>query len=104
MNKLAYITTKDLAEARTIAHALISEKLAACCNIIPNIISIYRFQNVMQDEQETLLIAKTTRNKFQSLIKTVKSIHSYDCPSILAIDISDGNQDFLSFMRQQLEE
>jgi periplasmic divalent cation tolerance protein len=104
MNILAYITTKDLTEARAIAHALISEKLAACCNIIPNIISIYQFHNAIKDEQETLLIAKTTRNKFQTLIKKVKSIHSYDCPSILSIDISDGNQDFLSFMRQQLAE
>ncbi len=95
---LVYMTAGSRDEAESIGRVLVTSKLAACVNIIENMNSIYFWDGKIQNDKETVLIAKTTEALIPELIEKVKSIHSYECPCILSIPVSDGNADFLDWI------
>jgi len=95
---LVYITASTVDEARNIGKNLVSNRLAACANIIDNIQSIYWWEGEIQDEKEVILITKTKESLVSELIEKVKSIHSYTCPCIVSLPIVDGNRTFLDWV------
>ncbi|MGD9365598.1 MAG: divalent-cation tolerance protein CutA [Desulfobacteraceae bacterium] len=97
-----YITTKDKAEAREIGRHLVHSKIAACVNILDQMNSMYVWQGEFQDDQEAVMIAKTTEEKVPELIAAVKARHSYECPCIVALPITDGHPDFLNWISRQV--
>ena len=97
-----YITTGDKAQARDIGRYLVESRLAACVNIFDNMNSMYIWQDEFQDDQEAVLIAKTSQNRLDELIEAVKVRHTYECPCIVALPIADGNPDFLTWIAQQV--
>ena len=99
---LTYITTKNEEEALTLANFAVQENLAACGNIFPKMKSIYKWQNKLQNDEETLLILKTNSNKFPLLEKLILEKHSYEVPCILKIPISDGNKEYLKWIDRSL--
>jgi periplasmic divalent cation tolerance protein len=98
-----YMTVGNKDEARKIGKELVVARLAACVNILDNMNSFYRWQGEVQDDTEVVLIAKTTEDRVPVLIETVKSLHSYDCPCIVAIPISAGNQAFLDWVAAEVK-
>ena len=78
-------------------------KLAACVNIIDQMNSMYMWEGELQDDSETILIAKTTQDRVPELIEKVKSTHSYDCPCIISFPISDGNDAFLDWIAGEVK-
>jgi periplasmic divalent cation tolerance protein len=96
-----YITAGNRDEARVIGKALVSERLAACVNIIDNINSMYWWQGEIQDDREVILIAKTKESLIPELIEKVKTIHSYDCPCVVSLPIVDGNKEFLEWVAEE---
>lgn len=98
-----YMTAGSRSEARTIGSALVAEKLAACVNIFDNMNSLYLWQGELQDDTETVLIAKTTRACVPALIEKVKTLHSYECPCIVCLPVSDGNSAFLDWIRAEVQ-
>lgn len=98
-----YMTTKDKAEARSIGRHLVQSRLAACVNILDRMNSMYVWQDELQDDEEAVLIAKTTEQRVPELIEAVKSRHSYDCPCIVSLPIRDGNPAFLQWIAGQVE-
>ena len=99
---LTYIITKNENEALTIANLAVKKNLVACGNILPNIKSIYKWQNKLQNDNETLLILKTNSNKYPLLEKLILEKHSYEVPCILKIPISDGNKEYLKWVNDSL--
>ena len=99
---LTYITTKNEEEALTLANLAVKKNLAACGNIIPNMKSIYKWQNKLQNDKETLLILKTNSNKYPLLKKLILEEHSYEVPCILKIPINDGNKEYLKWIEGSL--
>ncbi len=93
-----YITAGNAEEAKDIGKKLVSDRLAACVNIIDNVNSIYWWEGEIQDEKEVILIAKTKESLVPELIEKVKSIHSYSCPCIVSLPILDGNSAFLDWV------
>ncbi len=102
MYALVYITTSGNEESKNIANTLVREKLAACVNIIASIESIYLWKGEIEDDNESLLIAKTKVSNVDKIIKRVKEIHSYETPAILAIPIIDGSKDYLDYLDSEL--
>ena len=96
--KLIYMTASNKDEARMIGKALINARLAACVNIIENMHSMYMWDGKLQDANETILIAKTTQARVSDLIEKVNFLHSYDCPCIVSLPVSDGNPAFLKWV------
>jgi len=100
---LIYMTAGSKDEARMIGKALISAGLAACVNIIENMYSMYMWDGKLQDDTETILIAKTTKERLPDLIEKVKSLHSYKCPCIVSLPVSDGNPAFLNWIANEVK-
>ncbi len=102
MNKDSYIvvfmTAPNEDEAAAIGKAVVGEGLAACCNIVPGLRSIYRWKGRICDEQEVLSILKTRSGLFEALKARIVELHSYDVPEVVAIDIKDGHDDYLRWI------
>jgi periplasmic divalent cation tolerance protein len=92
------VTVPNAEEGAGIGKKLVSEGLAACCNIVPSIRSIYTWQGKLCDEGEALCIFKTRKSLFDRLKKRVKELHSYDVPEVIAIGIEDGLEDYLNWI------
>ena len=95
---LVYITASDTAEAVSIGRDLVERRLAACANVHGPVTSIYRWQDEIQQDQETLLIAKTTLDLVERVTERVVEIHSYECPCVVSISINSGHSPFLEWI------
>lgn len=96
------ITCANRKEAQKIARALISEKLAACVNIIENIQSLFWWKAKVDLACESLLIVKSGKPKLAKIIRLVKSLHSYQVPEIIALPILAGNKDYLRWIDESI--
>lgn len=96
---VAFVTAPNEDEALRIARRLVEGRLAACVNIVRNIRSIYAWQGSVEDEAEVLLIAKSTKALFGELSQTVKELHSYDVPEVIALPIVDGSEAYLQWLQ-----
>ena len=94
---LIYITCASKEEARRIARELIEKKLMACANIFP-IESIYWWKNAIEEATEYVIIAKAMETDFEELEQQAKHLHSYEVPCIVAVPITNGNQDYLTWI------
>ncbi|MBW2430263.1 MAG: divalent-cation tolerance protein CutA [Deltaproteobacteria bacterium] len=97
-----YMTAGSREEARKIGKELVISRLAACVNIWDNMNSFYMWQGKVQDDTEVVMIAKTAENRVPALVEKVKSLHSYECPCIVSIPISGGNQAFLDWIAEEV--
>jgi periplasmic divalent cation tolerance protein len=100
--QFVYITAGDKVEARQIGTALVESRLAACVNIIDQMTSLYRWEGKIQEDQEVILIAKTTQKNVPALKEKVKEMHSYDCPCIVCLPVAEGYEPFLEWIRAQV--
>jgi periplasmic divalent cation tolerance protein len=97
---VVFITAPKEDEAAKIAQALVGARLAGCVNIIRNIRSVYRWQDKIEDDTEVLIIAKTQRLLFESIVKKVRELHSYEVPEIIAMPIVKGSEDYLKWLKE----
>jgi periplasmic divalent cation tolerance protein len=89
-------------EAARIARHLVEARLAACVNVMPRIRSFYRWQGRIEDAEEWLLIAKTSRDRFDALRAALEAAHSYELPEVLAIPVVDGSPNYLAWLDAEL--
>jgi periplasmic divalent cation tolerance protein len=92
-------TFPEIETARRIARQLVSENLAACANMIPMVESIYRWQNRIEEAQETLVFFKTTAASYSAFQDRLKSLHPYEVPEIICLQIADGFPEYLRWIR-----
>ncbi len=92
------VTAPSADQAAELGRTLVSERLAACANVLPGIRSIYRWEGKVQDEPEALMVLKTTRARFEALRDRVLALHPYEVPEVLAIGVEAGNQRYLQWI------
>tara|TARA_B100000035_G_scaffold221188_1_gene189928 strand:+ start:694 stop:1014 length:321 start_codon:yes stop_codon:yes gene_type:complete len=88
--------------SREISRVLIEKKLVSCVNIYPAASSIFRYNNRIIEENEYLLQAKTTADKFLDIKTVIEQLHNYETPEIISIAISDGNADYLTWINNEI--
>jgi periplasmic divalent cation tolerance protein len=98
---MVYITTNSQEEAEIIGRNLVSRKLAACVNIINGMKSIYHWQGKIETAEEIVIIAKTKEALLSEFVENVKTLHSYECPCIVAMPIIGGNEPFIKWIRDE---
>lgn len=95
---LAYMTAATVADAKAIGRALVEDRLAACVNVIPGTISVYRWDGAVEEAEEAVLIAKTRDSLFEALVARVEALHEYDNPCVIRLAISSGRTPFLDWI------
>ncbi len=96
--KLLISTVGDLEAAERIARTMVEEGKVACVNIVPGIRSFYRWNGELQDDAECLLLLKTQADRSQEAISTLVDLHPYDLPEVIALDVTEGHQDYLDWL------
>ena len=104
MYSIIYITTSGVEEAKKIARILLKERLVACTNIIPQIESLYWWEGNIEEDQESLLLAKTGSDLVNKVIDRVEEIHRYETPCALEIQIKMGSENYLNWLDNALRE
>ncbi|TKB93300.1 MAG: divalent-cation tolerance protein CutA [Nitrospira sp.] len=95
------VTTASQDEAMKIADHVVQSRLAACVSTIPTVRSTYWWEGKLMNDQESLLLIKTTSEKFSSLEETIRKIHSYKVPEIIAIPVCQGFPPYLEWVRRE---
>lgn len=99
---IVYVTASSDTEAKRISETLVKERLAACCNILPGISSIYTWEGKLCEEKEVLLLIKSFEDRFEDLSKKIKSLHSYKVPEIIAVPFTRGDDAYLRWMGESV--
>ena len=100
---LVLCTASSEVEAKSIAHALVERKLAACVNIVGPMQSVYRWKGAVDEAQEYLLLIKTGAEHFESVRDAIVSLHSYEVPEVIQLSFEDGLPAYLSWISESLE-
>lgn len=95
---LAISTFPDAEAADRIAHTLIEEKFAACANIIPTVHSIYRWKDKVETAGEVIVFFKTTLDRQAAFQEKLRSLHPYEVPEIICVNIDIGSPDYLRWV------
>jgi len=95
-------TAPDAETAETIATALVTDRLAACVNILPGVTSVYRWQGKIERDAELLLLIKTAAGSWSRLEQRIRSLHPYELPEIIAVPIQTGQENYLEWITSSL--
>lgn len=102
--RLALTTAGSESEAHTIAEALVTRQLAACVNIVPKVLSVYRWEGDVEQSEEWLLLIKTTDALLDRVQAAVRELHSYELPEFLVLPIEGGSAAYLEWMASSVIE
>lgn len=91
------LVTAPPKEAELIARMLLEERLIACANLIPGVLSLYWWENAVCKDGETLIVMKTPSKNVKALFARLKELHSYKVPEFLTLPIEDGSADYVSW-------
>lgn len=94
----ALTTVAGAEDAERIARAVVERGLAACVNVLPQVVSIYRWKGKVEREEERLLLIKTTRDRFEALRLAILELHPYDLPELVALPIVAGHPAYLDWL------
>lgn len=97
-NCVIYCTVPNEFNANLIATTLVEENLAACVNILPSVTSVYKWEGIIQTDNEMLLIIKTQEEKFEALEAKIKELHEYTVPEIIALPIVEGSEEYQNWI------
>jgi periplasmic divalent cation tolerance protein len=86
-------------DATALADALVTERLAACVNILPAVVSVYAWEGAVQHDREQQLVMKTTRAQVAALWEALEKAHPYDMPEFVVLPVDDGSAAYLDWVR-----
>jgi periplasmic divalent cation tolerance protein len=102
--RLVVLSTVARAEdAERIGRALVERGLAACVNVVPGLVSLYRWKGALEREEERLLLIKTRRERFAALREALVALHPYALPEVLALPIEDGHAPYLQWLDENTQ-
>jgi periplasmic divalent cation tolerance protein len=90
-------------DAAALAHALVDERLAACVNLLPPMVSCYRWEGRVHEDTERQLVIKTTRSRVGSLQHRLAALHPYDVPEFLVLPVLDSSKAYGTWLRQAVD-
>ncbi len=88
-------------ESKTLARALIEERLAACVNVLPSVTSCYVWDGEYCEDEEHTLLIKTTEQRYPAMKERLEELHSYEVPEIIALDVDDVFEPYAQWAHEQ---
>ena len=98
---LILTTVPDDDRGETLAQTLVTERLAACVNVLGPMTSIYRWQGAVERESERQLVVKTTRDRIGAVRERIAQLHSYELPELIVLDVVDGSLGYLDWVKAE---
>ncbi len=95
---LVLCTINDKEKAKEIARKIVTDKLCACVNILPNVCSVYSWKEKLEEDNELLMIIKSRKSLFERLKNEISNLHPYEVPEIISVEIQDGNKEYLEWL------
>jgi periplasmic divalent cation tolerance protein len=95
---LVYTTFPSVVEAEKAGRALVEARLAACVNILPGMISVYRWQGAVESAEEAVMIVKTRASLAEAIRASVKATHPYDTPAIVVLAVESVDERYLAWI------
>jgi periplasmic divalent cation tolerance protein len=95
---IVFVTCESREQAENIAQSVVTDKLAACVNVLPGIRSCYVWEKKLTWSDEVLLLIKTTRGRFDQLQDRIKELHSYSLPEIVGVTIDDAFDKYIEWI------
>jgi periplasmic divalent cation tolerance protein len=95
------VTAANQEEAARISDQTVRSRQAACATVIPMVHSTYWWEGKLMNDQEAMVILKTTADKFQGLQESIQKIHSYKVPEIIAIPVAKGLPQYLEWVQRE---
>lgn len=93
---LCTIETREAAER--LAESVVEDRLAACVNVIGGVVSIFRWEERVERQEECLLVAKTTSDRFEALREALVARHGYEVPEVLALGVVGSHRPYLDWL------
>ena len=98
---LSAVNSQEAAER--IARALVEQGVAACVNVVPGVVSFYRWKGVLERDAETLLVIKARADRFDALLAALLALHPYELPELVALPIEAGHRPYLDWLSASAE-
>ena len=95
-------TVQDEERAEAIARALVTERLAACVNVLPPMISFYRWKGTVERDVERQLVVKTTVDRVAAVQVRIRELHPYELPELLVLPVAGGGADYLDWVVSEI--
>jgi periplasmic divalent cation tolerance protein len=97
---VVWTTIGSTADGRGMASILVTERLAACVNVLPEMESFYRWKGQVEADHERQLVMKTTANRVAALRARVHELHEYEVPEFIVMPIVGGSEAYLNWIRE----
>lgn len=102
-DKRVALTTCDSVEAATaLARELVRRRLVACVNVIPNVLSIYRWKGDIQEDAEAILVMKTVAERLPALTAALDELHGYEVPELIVLPVEAGARAYLEWISESV--
>jgi periplasmic divalent cation tolerance protein len=95
---VAFSTVGSAEDAERIARALVERRLAACVNLVPGVVSVYRWKGAVAREGEVLLLIKTRTERLEALREALVTLHPYELPELVALPVEGGHPPYLAWL------
>jgi len=100
---MVFTTFANAEDAARAARTLVEERLIACANILPGVRSIYRWEGKVADQPEVMMLMKTRKQDWATLISRLHELHAYDTPECVAVRIAAGAPKYMAWLEAALE-
>jgi periplasmic divalent cation tolerance protein len=97
-------TLADVAAAERLVHTLLEDGLIACGNILPAMVSIYRWKGSIERADEVLVILKTRSSLADPLFARIAEHHPYEVPELVALPVAKVSHAYSAWVRQETNE
>ncbi len=96
-------TVPDMESGERLGRALVEERLAACANVVPGVVSLYWWEGTLARSAEALVLLKTTSARLDALQSRTVDLHPYEVPEVLAFPVRTGHAPYLAWVRREVE-
>ena len=100
--RIVLVTVPRGGKAESLAEGVVEARLAACVNILPGAVSLYRWRGKVRRDAESMLVIKTTVSKLKALERWVSARHPYEIPEFVTLPVSSGSKKYLSWLAEQV--
>jgi periplasmic divalent cation tolerance protein len=99
---VALTTVGTAGDAERIARALVERRLAACVNVVPGVVSVYRWKDAVERDEEHLLVVKTRADRVEALREALVALHPYELPELVVLPVEAGHPPYLAWVRDSV--